>query len=335
MDKIRGVNLGSWFVLERWMVQDLFKNNQVEGKDETKFSKQVPNLEEVLHQHYETFITIDDLNWIKDQGLNLVRIPIPWWLFGQGIYQRSVEYIDRALSWCQELELPFMLDLHTAPGCQNGFDNGGIEGVLEWPNDPKNIEMTLDILEEVTKRYKDNPMFHSICVLNEPFLTVDMDLIQDFYKKAYQIIRNITDQAYVVFHDSFRLHAFEGFIQSNEFDKVILDTHMYQCFSANSAKLHLEDHLKAARNRSEVLKKVSQYVDVMVGEWSLGLRKNETIHSGNMTSVMTLYAQAQIEGMRDCLGHTFWSYKVSDEDGGWHFRRLVERGIINMKELLK
>ena len=177
MDKIRGVNLGGWFVLERWMTKELFKDNGVIGKDETKFTEQVTNVEEVLNHHYDTFITKDDLIWIKETGLNLVRIPIPWWLYGEGGYHKSVDYIDRALNWCEELNMPFMIDLHTAPGCQNGFDNGGIEGVLDWPKDQKNIDKTIEILVRVVNRYKDLSMFQSICVLNEPFLTIDKEIV--------------------------------------------------------------------------------------------------------------------------------------------------------------
>ena len=154
MNKMRAINLGGWFVLERWMDSNLFKRNNVEGNDETCFSTQVPDFQEQLNRHYETFITKEDIVWLKESGINVVRLPIPWWLFGEGVYHRSVEYIDKAIEMFEEVGIDFMLDLHTAPGCQNGFDNGGIQHQLEWPNDPKNIDKTIEILEVIAKRYK-------------------------------------------------------------------------------------------------------------------------------------------------------------------------------------
>ena len=44
------------------------------------------------------------------------------------------------------------------------------------------------------------------------------------------------------------------------------------------------------------------------------------------------YATAQLQAMRACTGHIFWSYKVSEDFSGWNFRKLVERNVIDMKE---
>ncbi len=335
MDKIRGVNLGGWFVLERWMTKELFEENNVTGKDETKFNEQVTNKEEILNNHYETFITKDDLVWIKETGLNLVRIPVPWWLYGEGGYHKSIDYIDRALQWCDDLELPFMLDLHTAPGCQNGFDNGGIEGVLDWPHKKEYIDKTIEVLVRITTRYQKHKMFHSICVLNEPFLTIDKKIIDKFYIDSYNALRKVSKDLIIFFHDSFRLEHWEQFFKENTFHNVVLDTHLYQCFTEASGRLSLEEHLKAAHSRKQRLEKVSKFVDVIVGEWSLGLRRNESINDDTIIDAMTQYAQAQITSMRECKGHTFWSYKVSDKMGGWHLRSLIENKIINLEELLK
>ena len=50
---------------------------------------------------------------------------------------------------------------------------------------------------------------------------------------------------------------------------------------------------------------------------------------------MKKYASAQIEGMKDCAGHVFWSYRARKEFDGWCFRRLVDQNIIDLKELLR
>ncbi len=331
--KIRSVNLGGWFVLERWMKESLFENNNVEGNDETCFSNQSPNKEKALNEHYKTWITKDDILWLKEKGVNLVRIPIPWWLFGEDVYHRSVEKIDQALQMIGEVGIDFMLDLHTAPGCQNGFDNGGIQGTLEWDKDPKNIDKTIDVLEKITKHYLDYPHFHSIQLLNEPFVTIELRIIQDFYKRSYDRLRKITDK-YIVMHDGFRLEDWEEFFTSNNFEKVILDTHMYQCFDHHMHPFTVEEHVNEALKRKERIRKIEEYVPVIVGEWSLGLHPNKHIKEDE-NYALKQYASAQLEAMNECTGHTFWSYKVEKGRSGWHFKNLVDQGIIDIEEFLK
>ena len=335
MNKIRSVNLGGWFVLERWMTPTLFKENNVEGNDETCFSIQSPNKAKALNEHYKTWITKQDIGWLKDVGVNLVRIPIPWWLYGEGVYHKSVEYIDEALEMINEIGLDFMLDLHTAPGCQNGFDNGGIQHVLDWPKDPKNIDKTIEILDSIMKRYDSIKHFHSIQLLNEPFVSIDLDLLKDFHKRAYDVLRKTNKERYIVMHDGFRLNEWEDFFRGNKFHNVIFDTHMYQCFDGRLKEFNIEQHVAHSMKRTKLLQEVEKYVPCIVGEWSLGLSNNKHITKDNEEEVLKKYSNAQLLAMRECTGHTFWSYKVEKKYSGWNFRDLVQRGIISMEEFLK
>src|SRR5690606_24310456 len=109
MPKIKGVNLGGWFVLERWMKQSLFEN--VDSKDETGFVLKHPNPKEALINHWKTWITKDDFFWLKSIGIDSVRIPIPWWLLDDKPYFSPLEYIKIALNWADEVGLFVMLDL--------------------------------------------------------------------------------------------------------------------------------------------------------------------------------------------------------------------------------
>ncbi len=136
--KLRGVNLGSWLLLEKWMVPSLFEG--LEATDETTWCAELgPAAGERLRQHWDSFITREDFAWIAGRGLNAVRIPIGHWIFGAdypyhpkyGAHRYpfvtgGIEVLDRALDWAHEFVLTVIIDLHAAPGCQNGFDNGGI-----------------------------------------------------------------------------------------------------------------------------------------------------------------------------------------------------------------
>ncbi len=79
--KLRGVNLGSWLVLEKWMVPSLFEGLQ--ATDETTWCAEMgPLAAERLRAHWDSFITREDFAWLAGVGINAVRIPLGHWLFG-------------------------------------------------------------------------------------------------------------------------------------------------------------------------------------------------------------------------------------------------------------
>ena len=41
-------------------------------------------------------------------------------------------YLKRLIGWADELDMRVMMDLHGAPGSQNGFDNSGRRGEVNW-----------------------------------------------------------------------------------------------------------------------------------------------------------------------------------------------------------
>lgn len=82
-DRIWGVNLGGLFVIEPFIVPSLFEDNDG-AVDEWTLSeilaaKGADNLQKVLEDHYNTFITEEDIAQIAGAGLNWVRLPIPFW----------------------------------------------------------------------------------------------------------------------------------------------------------------------------------------------------------------------------------------------------------------
>jgi glucan 1,3-beta-glucosidase len=182
MSQIRAVNLGGWLVLERWIRESLFEG--VNGYDETQFCLQVPDKAAKLEAHRSTFITEEDFKWIADHGLNTVRLPYPYWVFGDvEPYVGCIHWVDQVMAWAEKYHLQVLLDLHTAPGCQNGFDNGGQLGVLTWHTDPKNLDQTIDVLVKVAQRYKHHKALWGMQVLNEPHWTLPIPFIEAFYKQ--------------------------------------------------------------------------------------------------------------------------------------------------------
>ncbi|MCX5864527.1 MAG: glycoside hydrolase family 5 protein [Deltaproteobacteria bacterium] len=356
--KLRGVNLGGWLVLEKWITPSLFEGLQ--ATDETSYCVELGETEATrrLHQHWNTFITRDDFAWLKRAGINAVRLPVGHWLFGKDYpYHRSYQearypfvegglaIVDKVFEWAGEFDLRVVLDLHAAPGCQNGFDNGGILDVCEWHTSEEYIEHSLALLERLAERYADHPALHGIETLNEPRWDIPTDLLKRFNLDAYQRIRRHCppERVTVVFHDGFRsFREYAGFLQEPEFRNVALDIHRYQCFMDYDTSLDIFGHIRKSagdwRDEADEIIRESGY-QVYCGEWSLGLDLRvvslwaegpfnhalEEMDLFQMSAAYRGYASAQVLTFEKYAGWFFWTYRT-ETTPEWCYRDCVDQG---------
>lgn len=355
--KLRGVNLGGWLVLEKWMTPSVFEGLQ--ATDETTWCAELgAAATQRLQQHWNTFITREDFVWLHEHGINAVRIPVGHWIFGADYpYHRSygehrypfveggLAVLDRAFAWAKELELKIVLDLHAAPGCQNGFDNGGIKDVCEWHTQADYREHSLSVLERLAERYHAEPALHAIEVLNEPRWDVPTDYLKSYNVDAYRRIRQhcSADKVSVVFHDGFRsFEEYLGFMQTPEFVNVVFDLHRYQCFERGDIDSDIYTHIHKASGqwKSEADAIINQLgLPAYCGEWSLGLDLKvvslwadgpfnhalEHMDQFQQDTAYRGYAAAQLLTFEKYLGWFFWSYKT-ETTPAWCFRECVNRG---------
>jgi glucan 1,3-beta-glucosidase len=62
-------------------------------------------------------------------------------------YPGAWPYVLKTIDWARKYGLLVILDIHGAPGSQNGYDNSGQRmDYPGWASDPKNVNRTLDIV---------------------------------------------------------------------------------------------------------------------------------------------------------------------------------------------
>lgn len=76
-----------------------------------------------------------------------MRIPIGYWIMGQLLPGEPFvlggwAYLVRALTWIKAAGMQALIDLHGAPGSQNGHDNSGVTGPINWPTE-YNVNRTI------------------------------------------------------------------------------------------------------------------------------------------------------------------------------------------------
>ena len=295
---IKGVNLGNWLVLEKWMSPALFEGTTAEDEYylPTQLSPEV--YEARIKIHRSEYITERDFVTIKRMGMESVRIPVPYFIFGdRKPFIGCIEELDKAFNWAEKYGLTILIDLHTVPLSQNGFDNGGISGVCKWAQNPDEVEFALSVLERLAKRYGNRKGLFGIQPLNEPITenmweTMDvqnryapadpelakgsapitMDFLRQFYLDAYdRISAYMPKDKYVVIHDGFELMAWKDFMQEEKYSNVILDTHQYLMVAeARGCSQTVEGYLKYIKEELQPqITEMEKYFPVICGEWCL------------------------------------------------------------------
>ncbi|MHC5268796.1 glycoside hydrolase family 5 protein [Enterococcus sp. LJL98] len=295
--KIKGVNLGGWLVLEKWMTPELFEGVQAEDEYYLAHDLSKEAYEARILTHRSEFITEADFIRIAESGLNLVRIPVPYFVFGdREPFVGCLSHLDKAFNWAKAYDIDILIDLHTVPESQNGFDNGGISGVCKWGQNRQEVEFVLSVLTRLAKRYHDHEALWGIQLVNEPITEkmwstmkpleryearnpemaqgsgpLTMTFLQDFYVEAYGKLREILrPETTIAFHDAFELHVWKEFFAKYAFENVMLDTHQYLMFAELAGtEQNVQAYLDYLDHLGKEIQEVSQYVRVFVGEWSL------------------------------------------------------------------
>ena len=174
---IHGVNLGSWLVPEKWITPALFKDSG-NATDLYMLSDNLGkrNMTLRMDAHRDAWIVEDDFAWLAAHGVNAVRLPLGYWDVVDDTYYDlrqdayptgGSKYVQRALDWGESHGIKVLLDIHAAPGGQNGEDHSGRAKHIEFYRAP-NVEYSLMVVEELVKRWGKHPALFGIELLNEP-----------------------------------------------------------------------------------------------------------------------------------------------------------------------
>jgi glucan 1,3-beta-glucosidase len=333
--RMRGVNLGGWLLLERWMQESLFAGT--EAKDEyglcAAWGSTAPGR---LREHRGSYITRDDFVWLVQHGINAVRIPFGYWVLEDDPPLIACpEVLDRAVGWCEEFGLMAILDLHGLPGGQSPEHHTGRAGVFRWPEDDKHRRRSMEVLEDVAERYAGFACVRGISVVNEPHPSIPTALLDRYYREAYaRTRRHLPYERVAVVLPAFpeqRLADFHGRYAPPAFENVITDLHYYQCFGDWYAGRSTAQHLTLPlTTRLDEIEQANLAGWLLIGEWSLRLPwaprdRVRELPPLQRDLVMRAFGAGQLLAYEQTQGWFFWSYKAENEPE-WSFRESVERG---------
>jgi len=319
---LTGTNLGGWLVLEPWITPSLFyrftgKNgSEGVGIDSWTLCEALGPEEgnKLMRAHWAAWYNEDHISNLSVRGIEIVRVPIgDWTLDPYGPYVGCMDGASDMVQWildtCAKYNIKVLIDVHTAKGSQNGFDNSGQTSLLVWRNETSfshwgnaaanwlgdfdwtdkavagnynggfyrnvnyaNIQRSLNMTLNLLKTYGAHSAFYAFEPVNEPWWLTDLVVLKDFYRKVRKQVQRYAPQAKFVFHDSFRYDAtvWNDLFEDWDTQNVVMDHHYYQAFDGPPTPGE-EPTIgdRCALYQGETLKARDIKYDVWFGEWAL------------------------------------------------------------------
>ncbi|KAJ3519539.1 hypothetical protein NM688_g9287 [Phlebia brevispora] len=321
----QSVNLGSWFVHEEWMVPSIFScaaQPQVSEIDIANGWGGLDGARSILEQNWDTFINQTDFQYLASIGINTVRLPLGYWTLGpdfvQGtpyenvsdVYINSWSRVIRTINLAGQAGIGVLVDLHGAPGSQNGQQHSGIsDGQVNLFNNPYYVNLTMEVLSFLMGQlgYASNVV--GIEILNEP---EDDPTLPAFYDRAISTMRNISSIAPsfpLYIHDAFNLDQYSAYV-ANRTDFVVVDHHSYFVFTPQDDAESASDHTADIDGGIQAsLASASQQArgNLVIDEFSCALTDQSLQNESNPVQARQDFCTAQVDVYANTsAGWSFW-----------------------------
>ncbi|OJJ47643.1 hypothetical protein ASPZODRAFT_64269 [Penicilliopsis zonata CBS 506.65] len=361
-----GTNLGSIFVLERWLKGSMFIEG-TQGSSElaaVKRSLQTVGLEETRARweaHWLTALTEEDFSWLRDVAkCNSIRLPIgyftlgPTFCTGTGfdgdpakVYLHAWSAAKHLIENCYQHGIGVLIDLHALPGGANGDSHSGTDdGQAALWNNKKYRALARDCIAFVAQEV----MFHAMAgvigiqVCNEA--KWDAPGMYEWYDEVLEVTSAVDPSLPIYISDGWNLsRAIDYAMARNKIpisiprSPVVVDTHKYYTFSEAHRSMSPDALIAAVKSdlaqlngrQGDVLKQKGA-IAVYIGEYSctLDTRTWDKVSPSERPRLTKSFGQEQSRVWTSkASGSAFWTLKMDWMDGGdWGFKEQVKQGAI-------
>jgi glucan 1,3-beta-glucosidase len=362
---MRGVNLGSWLLLEAWMGPgDIGEMNggfidqwiwDEKAKTDQAFADR-------RTKHWAEWITDADIDEIAAVGLNTVRIPIGYWTFLSQAELDAVQvpfspdglpYLQKIIQKCASVGVAVLLDFHGLPSSQNGADHSGQGLHKDGQTDPAPFFFNDAAKASAVKAIANaaamfaapeyGGIVTTIQLANEPnprngastqgkAENEGFDFLKGFFEEAYAAIRAVDTKVNVMFADGWADVTGDYWKSwGTDMQNVSMDTHYYTLYTPESQGMSGDDRIKWFCDRRDTL--ANAHMPTVVGEFSLQVPKEQPDGNGGdpanpqVQGFMRKSWVAQSATWEQGAGWTYWTWKHRD-DNAWSFQQMLKVGVI-------
>lgn len=325
---LRGTNAGGYLLQEFWMCPTSYSTGTYTVNCEMDIYKTLTSrfgeakMRDLIKVYQDNYWTTQDFDNCQALGINCIRLPM-WFMnfvdFNGNYISNAFDRIDWFLQEAGKRGIYVILDMHGAPGSQNGSDHSGIDGgnskvtasqFFFGNNANSNQQKYYDLWYKIAQRYKDNPVVAGYDLLNEPYCTYRYNsgysddylhsLLWGIYNNAYNVIRSVDTNHVVIMEATWNPSDLPNPSDYN-WSNVMYEYHNYL----------YDDYDNAA----------GKQITNMQDKLSLISSKNYNVPSymGEFSYFNSVSAWQQgLQLLNDAgINWTTWTYKVTGSNNNW------------------
>lgn len=181
-------------------------------------------------EHFDTFITGEDIKRIKEWGLDHVRLPVDYNIIESedgACKEEGYAYIDNCVRWCETYGLHMIIDLHKTYGYTfDPLDHGDLE---EFFSNDKLQERFMKLWREISKRYASHSDTVAFELLNEIVSPSVTESWNDIANRTIAAIRESAKDSYVIYGGVRYNNVTSVKLLAKPYDdKVVYNFHFYE-----------------------------------------------------------------------------------------------------------
>ncbi|NNE46875.1 MAG: cellulase family glycosylhydrolase, partial [Rhodothermales bacterium] len=171
---LRGVGLGGWLMPEGYMLHTPGYGSPTSIRGQIEDLIGAANADRFFEIYRQQYVKKEDIDRIAEWGFDHIRLPFHYKVLYDpdlgSFREEGFDLFDRFIGWCKANGIYVILDMHAAPGGQNGGNISDSDGTARLWLEPENQELTIEIWNEIARRYKNEPWIIGYDLINEPVL---------------------------------------------------------------------------------------------------------------------------------------------------------------------
>jgi aryl-phospho-beta-D-glucosidase BglC (GH1 family) len=206
--QLQGVNLGGWFIMEKWMCPldsgSLPDTYSVIQMLDQRFG--VATEQSLIKTYQQSWITTTDLDNIKAAGFNVVRVPVWWGQFyplnnisNSGWRSDAFDVLDWLVSEAGARGIYVIIDMHGVVGSQSTSGDTGQQSTNTYWSNSNNQGNTAFMWWEIASHYNGNPTIAGYDLINEPTGAPNNQAVINAQNDLYQTVRSADPNHIVIF----------------------------------------------------------------------------------------------------------------------------------------
>ncbi len=195
---LAGLNLGGWFIMEKWMCPldsgSMPDTYSVITNLDHRFGVAVE--QSLIHAYQTNWITTTDLDNIAAAGFNCVRMPVWWGNFfsitntaSTGWRPDAFDVLDWLVTNCAARHIYVVIDMHGVIGGQSASDDTGWANQNQYWTNSLDQSQTAWMWTQIAGHYRGNPAVAGYDLINEPDGTTSSGSVWPAYASLYSAVR--------------------------------------------------------------------------------------------------------------------------------------------------